>query len=90
LTPGFPPNAIAGQFGKRLTGPKLLRRPVVVVIGQNAGEDVDDRRVALVRVEPDMAARRHGRATDPQLAVVDAVYFFRQIYRGEHRFLDPF
>jgi hypothetical protein len=39
---------------------------------ENPGEDVDDRWVALVTVEPNMTAWRHGRATDPQLAIFDS------------------
>ena len=36
-----------------------------------------------------MAARRDDRATDPQLAVFDAVYFLGEIDGGEHRLLQP-
>src|SRR6266478_5091351 len=61
-----------------------------MVVGENPAEDVDDRWVALVAVETDMAARSHDRATDPQLTVFDAVYLFGQIDGGEHRFLNPF
>ena len=86
----FNPMRSRPKFSKYLTGPKLFRRPVVLVIGENPGEDVDDRRVAPVTVEPNMAAWRHGRATDPQLSVFYAVYFLGQIDGGEHRFFHPF
>jgi hypothetical protein len=76
------------KFSKHLTLPKLLGRLIVMVIGKNPGQDVDDRRVALVTMKPDMAARSHGRATDPQLTVFHAVDFFSQIDGGEHRFLN--
>ena len=86
----FNPMRSRPKFSKYLTGPKLLRRPVVLVIGENPGKDVDDRRVAPVTVEPNMAAWRHSRATDPQLSVFYAVYFLGQIDGGEHRFFHPF
>ena len=86
----FNPMRSRPKFSKYLTGPKLLRRPVVLVIGENPGEDVDDRRVAPVTVEPNMAGWRHSRATDPQLSVFYAVYFLGQIDGGEHRFFHPF
>jgi hypothetical protein len=86
----FNPMRSRPKFSKYLTGPKLLRGPVIMVIGENPGEDVDDRRVAPVTVEPNMAAWRHGRATDPQLSVFYAVYFLGQIDGGEHRFFHPF
>ena len=86
----FNPMRSRPKFSKYLTGPKLFRRPVVLVIGENPGEDVDDRRVAPVTVEPNMAAGRHSRATDPQLPVFYAVYFLGQINGGEHRFFHPF
>jgi len=72
----FNPMRSRAEFTEYLTGPKFLRRAVVMVVGENPFEDVDDRRIALVTVEPDMAVRRHNRATDPQLTVSDAVYFF--------------
>jgi len=72
----FNPMRSRAEFSEYLTGPKFLRRAVVMVVGENPFEDVDDRRIALVTVEPDMAVRRHNRATDPQLTVSDAVYFF--------------
>src|SRR5271166_189555 len=82
----FYPVRSRAKFSECLTGPKFLRRLVVMVVRENSVEDVHDRRVALVTVEPDMAASRYGRATDPQLTVFDIVYFFGQINGGEHRF----
>ena len=61
----FNPMRSPAIFDKYLTGLKLFRRPVIVVVGENPVEDVDDRWIALVTMEPDMAARRHDRATDP-------------------------
>jgi hypothetical protein len=43
-------------FSKYLTRPKF-RSPVVMVIGENPVENVDDRRVALMTVEPDTDKR---------------------------------
>jgi hypothetical protein len=53
------------KFSKYLARPKFLRCPVVVVVGENPVDDIDDRRIAPMTVEPDVAARRHDRATDP-------------------------
>ena len=46
----FNPMRSWAEFWECLTGPKVLRRHVVMVIGENPAEDVDDRRVALVAV----------------------------------------
>jgi hypothetical protein len=54
----FNPMRSRAKFSKYLTGPKPLRRPVVMVIGENTGEAVDDRRVALVTVEPNTVPAR--------------------------------
>ena len=51
----FNPIRSRPKFSKYLPGPKLLRRPVVMMIDQNPAEDADDRRVALIAVESDMA-----------------------------------
>jgi hypothetical protein len=61
----FNPMRSQAKFSKYLTRLKLFRRPIVVVVGENPVEDVDDRRIALVTVEADVATRRHGRASDP-------------------------
>ncbi len=55
-----------------------------MVIGENSPEDVNDRRISLVAVEPDMAAWRQGCVTDAQFTIFDAVYLFGQIDSGEH------
>jgi hypothetical protein len=52
----FHPMRPRAEFSERLTGPKFLCCPVVVVISESPAEDVYDRRVAPVAVEPDMAA----------------------------------
>jgi hypothetical protein len=78
------------KFSEYLTRPKLLRRAIVMMVGENPGKNIDDRRVALMAVEPDMAARRYDGATDPQLTIVDAVDFLGQIDRGKYRLLNPF
>ena len=85
----FDPMRSLAKFSEYLTGLKLHGGPVVVVIGERAAENIHDRRVTLVTVEADMAARRHRRAADPQLAVVDIVYLLSQIDSCEHFLLDP-
>src|SRR5260370_1357097 len=88
--PIFDPMWSRAKFSKYLTGPKLLRRAVVMVIGENSPEDVNDRRISLVAVKADMAARRHGCATDAQFAIFDAVNLLGQIDGGEHLLLHKF
>jgi hypothetical protein len=44
------------EFSKYLIRPNLLARSVVMVIGEDPSYHLDNRRVALVTVEPDMAA----------------------------------
>jgi hypothetical protein len=61
-----------------------------MVIGQNPGEQVDDRRIALMAVEANMAARRYGCPAEPQFAVCDAVDLLGEIDRGEHVLGDRF
>jgi hypothetical protein len=85
----FDPMRSRAKFRECLTGSKLHGGPVVVMVGKRAAENVDDRRVALVTVKADMAARRHCRAADPQLAAIDEVYLLSQIDRREDFFLDP-
>jgi hypothetical protein len=51
------------KFSKYLTRPKFLRCPVVVVVGENPVEDIDNSRITPMTVEPDVAARRYGRAS---------------------------
>src|SRR5260370_42566790 len=85
--PIFDPMWSRAKFSKYLTGPKLRRRAVVMVIGENSPEDVNDRRISLVAVEPDMAAWRQDCVTDTQFTIFDAVYLFGQIDSGEHPFL---
>jgi hypothetical protein len=69
---------------------ELLCCAVVMVIGQNPGEQVDDRRIALMAVEANMAARRYGCPAEPQFAVCDAVDLLGEIDRGEHVLGDRF
>src|SRR5271155_1972250 len=39
------------EFGEYLAGNKLLCRSIVMVIGEDPGEQVDDRRIALMAVQ---------------------------------------
>jgi hypothetical protein len=86
----FDPMRSRAELGKNLAGSKLFRRTVVMVVGDNSGEYVNDCRVALVAVETDMAAWGDGRPTEPQFAIFDGVYFLGEIDCGKHRFRDPF
>jgi hypothetical protein len=65
--------------GKYLASLKLLRPLVVVMLSKRPGKDANDGRVALVSVESNMAARRHGRATDGQFEIFDTGYLLGQI-----------
>ena len=76
--------AARAKFGEGLAGMELLCCAVVVVIGQDPGEQVDDRRIALMAVEANMAARRYDRPAEPQFAVCDIVDLWGEIDRGEH------
>jgi hypothetical protein len=49
------------EFGEYLARTKLLCRSIVTVIGEDPGEQVDDRGIALMAVQTDMAARQHDR-----------------------------
>ena len=53
------------KFGEDLAGAELLYCAVVMVIGQNPGEQVDDRRIALMAVKANMAARRYYCPAEP-------------------------
>ena len=75
-------------FGEDLIGLKLLRRAVVMVVGQNAGKQVDDRGVALMTVQADVATRRDERAAEAQFAISNAVDFFGEIDAREDIFAD--
>jgi hypothetical protein len=55
-------------FGEDLAGVKLLCRSIVMVIGQNPGEQVDDGRITSMAVQSDMAARRYDRPAEAQFA----------------------
>src|SRR5260370_123991 len=80
----FDPMRSRAGFGEDLAGVKLLCRSVVMVIGQNSGEQVDDGRIASMAVQSDMAARRHDRPAEAQFAICDAVDLLAEIDRGEH------
>ena len=71
----FDPVRSRAEFGKYLAGTKLLRRSIVMVIGEDPGEQVDDRGVALMAVQTDMAAWRHDRAAQTQFAIFGAKAF---------------
>lgn len=46
------------EFGEYPTGTKLLCRSIVMMIGEDPGEQVDDRGIALMAVQTDMTAWR--------------------------------
>src|ERR1700747_229076 len=86
----FDPMGARAKFGEGLAGMELLCCAVVMVIGQNPGPQVDDRRMALVAVEANLPARRYGCPAQPQLAVCDTVDLWGEIDRGEHILGDRF
>jgi CubicO group peptidase (beta-lactamase class C family) len=75
------------EFWECLTGPKVLRRHVVMVIGENPAEDVDDRRVALVAVESPIWPTPRVHVAASEFAEYGDVHYglgFRsRSYRGE-------
>ena len=75
-------------FGEDLIGLKLLNRAVVMVVGQNAGKQVDDRGVALMTVQANVPTRRDKRAAEAQFATREAVDFFGEIDAREDIFAD--
>ena len=86
----FDPVRARPELGERLAGPKLLRRPVVAMVGQDPGQQVDDRGIALMAMQTDMAAGFDDRAAEAQLAVLHAVDLFGEIDAGEHILADQF
>ena len=76
------------EFGKYPAGTNLLCRSVVMVIGQDSGEQVDDSRIALMAVQTDMTAWRHDRTAETQFAILNAVDLIGQIDGGEHVLAD--
>lgn len=75
-------------FGEDLIGLKLLNRAVVMVVGQNAGKQVDDRGVALMTVQADVPTRGDEGAAEAQFAISNAVDFFGEIDAGKDIFAD--
>ena len=63
-TPVFDPVHSRPEFGEYLAGTKLLCCSIVMVVGEDPGEQVDDRGIALMAVQTDMAAGRHDRAAE--------------------------
>jgi hypothetical protein len=76
------------EFGEYLAGTILLCRSVVMVIGQDSGEQVDDSRIALMAVQTDMTAWRYDRTAETQFAILSAVDLLGEIDRGEHVLAD--
>src|SRR5271169_5694581 len=87
-TPVLDPVRSRAEFGEYLTGTKLLCRSIVMVIGQNPREQVDDSRIALMAVQTDMAARRHDRTAQTQFAILNAVDLLGEIDGREHLLAD--
>src|SRR5215471_1610340 len=76
------------KFGERLTRAELFGDAIVVMIGQNSREHINDRGVSFVAVEPDMPARRDHGAAEAQLAILDAVDLLGEIDAREHVFAE--
>src|ERR1043166_2650835 len=51
------PMGFSAELRKRLAGAHFIRGAVVVMVGEGAAHHVDDSRIILVAVQPDMAAR---------------------------------
>jgi len=85
----FHPVWLEAELGKCLTGLKFLGRSILMVVGEGPLQNVDDRRIALVAVETDMAAWRHDSATDAQVTIFDGVYLLGQIDGSKNFFVDP-
>src|SRR5439155_23484150 len=84
------PVGTRAEFGEDLAGLKILCRAVVVMVGEDAAQKIDDGRVALMAVQTDMAAGRHDRLAEAQLAVGDRVDLRGEIDRGEDLLADRF
>ena len=50
------------KLGKDLSGVKLFRRAVIMVVGQHTGQQVDDSGIVAMAVQTDMTAGRNHRA----------------------------
>src|SRR5438067_8590149 len=71
------------ELGEDLTLLEFFYGAVVVVIGQNPGEQVNDCRVALMTMQADMSAGCNRGAAETQLAVLHAVNLLGEIDAGE-------
>jgi hypothetical protein len=87
-TPVFDPVHSRPEFDEYLAGTKLLCCSIVMVVGEDPGEQVDDRGIALMAVQTDMAARRHDRTAQTQFAILNAVDLLDEIDGGEHLLAD--
>src|SRR5271170_4914596 len=76
------------EFGEYLTGTKLLCRSIVMVIGQDPREQVDDGRIALMTVQTDVAAWRHDRTAQAQFAILNAVDLLGEVNGGQYVLAD--
>src|SRR6516162_7784045 len=86
----FDPMGAGAKFGESLAGVELLCCAVVMVIGQDPGEQVDNRRITLMAVEANVAARCYDCPAEPQFTVCDTVDLRGEIDRGEHILGDRF
>src|SRR5271156_1134897 len=84
----FDPVRSRAEFGEYLAGTKLLCRSIIMVIGEDPGEQVDDRGIALMAVQTDMASRQHDRTAQTQFAILNAVDLLGEIDGGEHVLAD--
>ena len=84
----FHPVRARAEFSENLAWSKLLFRSIVVVIGQDPGEHINDSGIALMAVQADVAARRHDRSAEAQFAILNAVDLLGEIDGGEHVLAD--
>src|SRR5258708_1033635 len=84
------PVGARAELGEVLTGGKLLRRPIVMVVGQDPGHQVDDGGIALMTMQADMATGRYHRPTEAQFTVLNAVDLLGEVDAGQHVLGDQF
>jgi hypothetical protein len=66
----FDPMRSRTEFGEDLALTEFFGGAVVMVVGQRPGEQIDDRRVALMTVQTNMTAGCNRGAAETQLAVL--------------------
>src|SRR5271170_8156774 len=76
------------EFGEYLAGTKLLCRSIVMMVGEDPGEQVDDRGIALMAVQTDMTAWRDDRTAQTQFAILNAVDLLGEVNGGQYVLAD--